>query len=157
MSLACVAAVIGLLWLVWPRPADAALLQAYAQLEQSPVPVRVVGWIQAAVVRVEVLPDGYVLSVRAEQMGDLTVSGRRGSLPATNGALEWHEGDVTYAVDTTADVKVVQPRLTSLDVARQQLTSGSWVTPVLYAVYLPAFVAFTVWAARSLLLQPVRR
>jgi hypothetical protein len=148
---------VGLVWITWPRPADAAVLQAYAQLAQSPVPVKVVGWIQPSAPSAQILPDGYVYRVHAEQLGDLTISGRRGT-PASPGQLAWQEGDVTYTLEATADQQLVQPRVIPLAAARDQLVGGSgWETPLLYLAYLPAFAAFTVWAARSLLLASVPR
>jgi hypothetical protein len=149
---------VGLVSITWPRPADAAVLQTYAQLEQSSVPVKVIGWIQPTAASAQILPDGYVYRVHAEQLGDLTISGRRGTTPASPGQLAWQEGDVTYTLEATADQQLVQPRVIPLAAARDQLVGGSrWETPMLYLAYLPAFAAFTVWAARSLLLASVPR
>jgi hypothetical protein len=158
IGLASVAALIGLIWLTWPRLADTALLQSYVELEQSAVPVGVIGWVLPSAPRVQVLADGYVYTVHDGQLGDVTVSGRRGTAPPAPGPIVWQRDDVTYALQTTADPQLVRARVISLDAARQQLTGGSrWDTPVLYLIYLPAFAAFTVWAARSLLLAPLPR
>jgi hypothetical protein len=132
------------------------VLEAYAQLERSPVPVRVVGWIQPSAPSVQLQPDGYVFKLHAEQLGDLTVSGRRGTAPASAGAFVWQEGDVTYALETTAARDVVEPRLVSLEAARQQLTGNAWDTWILYVGYLPAFAIFTTWSV-GLLLRGARR
>jgi hypothetical protein len=156
--LASLAALIGLVWSTWPRSADTAVLQSYAELEQSAVPVMVVGWVLPTAPRVQWLDDGYVYTVHAGQLGDVTIGGRRGMAPPAPGLLVWQTDDATYALQTTADSKLVQAHVTSLDAARQQLTGGSrWDTPVLYLIYVPAFAVFTVWAARSLLFAPLSR
>jgi hypothetical protein len=157
LGLASVVVLGGLVWMARPRPADTAVLGAYAQLDQSPVPVMVMGWVQPSAARVQVLPDGYVFTVHADQLGEVTVSGRRGAAPAGDGQLLWQVGDVRYSVATTADPALVQPRLVSLVDARRQLEGGGLDTPLLYLGYLPAFALFTVWAAGAMLLRPFWR
>jgi hypothetical protein len=149
-----VVALAGVVWLVWPRATDAALRHAYAQLQHAPVPVEVVGWIETAEPRVELVPNGYVLTVRATQLGEVTIAGQRGTVPAVTGATTWQEGDVTYTLQTTADPQLVRTLLVSGTQAQQQIAGSAWDTPVLYLVYLPALLGFGAWATWQLLLRP---
>jgi hypothetical protein len=151
LRIGSVAVLIALVWLAWPRPVDTEVLAAYAQLERSPVTVKALGWISPSQARAQVLPDGYVLSLQAALLGDVTISGQRRAAPESQSGLTWQEGDVTYVLQTTADRQVVQPRIVSLEEARNQLRANALDTPVLYLGYLPAFVAFGLWATRSLL------
>jgi hypothetical protein len=146
-----------LVWLAWPRPADPDLRAAYAQLEHAPVPVEVVGFVGASEPRVQLSANGYVLSVRATSLGDVTISGQRGGQADVEDAVTWQAGDVTYVLRTSADPKLVQPRVVPLDEARLQLRGSLWDTPLLFLFYLPALVAFATWATWSLLLRPPAR
>ena len=90
-------------------------------------------------------PGNYVFN------NSLRGSGQRGGpVPESQNGLTWQEGDVTYMVLTAADRQVVQPRIVSLDEARNQLRGNGWDTPVLYLGYLPAFAVFCLWVTRSL-------
>jgi hypothetical protein len=133
------------------------VLQAYAQLERSPVPVKVLGWILPTQARAQLLPNGYVLSLRAGWPGQVTIKGQRGAAPDSQNGLTWQEADVTYVIETTADRNLVQPRIVSLGDGRNQLVGRAWDSPVLYLVYLPAFAVFGLWATRSLLPGSLRR
>ncbi|MCA1646200.1 MAG: hypothetical protein LC797_12320, partial [Chloroflexi bacterium] len=126
----------------------------YAQLEHAPVPVEVVGWVVTSEPRVELLPNGYMLSVRADELGQVTIAGQRAAAPALPGAATWREGDVTYALQTTADLQLVRPLIVSVTQAEQQIAGSPWDTPVLYLFYLPALLGFGAWATWSLLLRP---
>jgi hypothetical protein len=121
------------------------------------VPVRAIGWIQPEQANALLLPDGYVLSVSDSHLGRLTIEGCRScSAPAPSEGLTWHEGDVTYTLRTASDPGLVTTRIVPLGVARKQLTGSTWDVPVLYAWYLPAFAAFSIWSVWSTLFQPTR-
>ncbi|HLZ30400.1 MAG TPA: hypothetical protein VKV73_24025 [Chloroflexota bacterium] len=146
-----------LVWLAWPLTADADLRAAYAQLEHAPVPVEVVGFVGASDPRVQLFANGYALSIRAATLGDITISGQQGGSTAADNSLTWQTGEMTYALRTSADPQLVQARVVALDEARLQLGGSRWDTPVLYLFYLPALVAFAMWATWALLLKPPAR
>jgi hypothetical protein len=133
------------------------VLAQYSLLEASPVPVRAIGWVQPEQTKAAVLAGGYVLSMRDRRLGELTIEGCR-TCPATasTNGLSWTEGDVTYTLRTAADPDLLMPRVIPLSVARDQLTGNAWDAPVLYAWYLPAFVAFSVWGVWSTLFRRTR-
>jgi len=144
--------------LAWPRADDRELRDAYAQLEGAPIPVKALGWIAPQAARAEVRGDGYTLELRDPDLGDVTIGGCRGcSVGSLAGDVRWSEGDVSYAVRTTAEPALVLSRVVPLAVAREQITGRSTDAPLLYLVYLPAFVVFAGWGVWSLLMRPVVR
>jgi hypothetical protein len=149
--------VVGLVALVlvaYPKRADSSVLQAYGSLQRSPVPVQVVGWIKPTDAHAQLVAGGYVLTVQAAGVGEVTISGNRdlAALPADG--MRWQSADTGYALQTSADQSLISSRITSLQIATDQLTGSTLDSPLLYVVYLPALVAFGGRVAVSLLRRP---
>ena len=149
-------AITVIVWRAWPRPVDAELRAAYAELERAPVPALVVGAVVASEPRLQLSSSGYALSVRAADLGEVTITGQRAVRTENPTALSWREGDVTYKLETAADPGLVRARVVPVAEARRQLVGGGWDTPLLYLLYLPALIGFACWATWSLLLRPTQ-
>jgi hypothetical protein len=139
--------VAALVMLVWPRPTDGAVREAYRRLSAAAVPVRVIGWTTPTAAQSQLSSEGYTLSVQDPSLGALTISGERGGSPSPGATLSWNEGDTVYTVTTSADPALVVPRVVPLDDALHQFEGSPWDTPVLYLWYLPLLVGVMPLAA----------
>jgi hypothetical protein len=140
--------------LAYPRPAGTGVLQAYAALERSPVPVEVVGWLQPVDAHAQVLDDGYVLAEQTDSFGELTLAGNRDASQLQPGTLTWQVSGTSYSLQGGGDPAQLESRVVPLRVAQQQLGGASVDVPVLYGLYLPAAVLAFGWLAASLLRRP---
>ncbi len=141
---------------VWPSPWNPGLRASFETLRASPVPVLVYVPRQPRDTHAEVTADGYRYTVAAES--NLVVSGRRAQPGARfdgyyrrPGQITWTDGGVEYSVEVgSAEAwtdEIVHDSLLSLDAARLDQWGFSVDTPVLFLFYVPAFAAFTAWAA----------
>jgi hypothetical protein len=155
ISLVGVLACATLIWQTWPRPADAQVLQAYTDLEHATVPVKVLGWIDPSEPSLQLTTSGYAFSVRDPHLGSITISAQRAAVPviaaATSGPSTriWQEGDVLYALTTSGDPALAEPRVIPLADARRQLVGNGADTWLLYGLYLPGAALFAGWALWS--------
>jgi hypothetical protein len=147
---------IALIAAAWPRPTDVGVRQAYALLKNAAVPVKVLGWVTPQAAQAELLADGYRLTLRDPVLGDITIVGSRGGLPAEMHAapIRWREDEVDYAV-TAAEPQLIAPRIVSLEAGEHQLGVATTDTPLLYLFYLPLLVSLSAWGAWSLLSESV--
>jgi hypothetical protein len=145
---------VALVLIAYPRRADSSVPQAYNTLQRASVPVQAVGWIQPIDAQAQLMPGGYVLTMRAAGLGDLTIAGNRDAEALPAGGVRWQDSGTAYALQTGADPSLVRSRVTSVKVATDQLTGSTLDTPLLYVLYLPALVAFGAWVAVSLLRRP---
>ncbi len=148
-------ALVALALIAYPDRAQSSVPDAYVTLERAPIPVAVVGWIQPLEADAQLLPDGYTLHVRANGLGDVTLTGNRDPRAVPPAAvLTWQASGATYALQTVAAPEVVRSRVTTLELAEAQLTGSTLDSPLLYLLYLPAFVGMAVWLGISLLRRP---
>jgi hypothetical protein len=138
-------------WVAYPRPPDANVRDAYAALEGSPVPVEVIGSIEAVDARVQLVAGGYVLHENAAGLGEVTIAGNTDPSQLPPDAVTWQGAGASYAVQAAASEGQVRARVVSLEVARQQLSGSPVDTPLLYLFYLPALALFSAWMVFRLL------
>lgn len=139
----------------WPRPAGSPPLEQYRLLEQAPIPVLVIGWLQPRSARAELVPGGYVVTIDGGSLGTVTVAGNQDADALPGGMSQtWQDGGATYGLASSAIVSEAAARVVPLTLAEQQLTGNRVDTPILYVWYLPLFGLFFVWVVGTSLFQP---